>query len=506
MDHRKFALRLLVALISLALAGFWLEAAWDFSRAVDPATGQPVRLAQLQVTPEMVRSLASSFASAYNTLIALLLTFISLAIPITANLYTPKLIEIFIRDRINLLVLCACAFLAAHNLFAVSLSFDAWTGQLPFLLAVFGAIVGWLLLLPYYFYVLSFIDPLNILKRVHQNLKEELESAARGRYPVEEAQRRVNQKIINLGSVLLRAVDRADRDISFDAIKTHLIELVRIREVKPRLPPEFFRVNTTIMTGMSSGGARILSDARIWMEYRIASQVVLAYRSVLGKMPDGVSAIADAIKVAAHEEARRKNAEVFGLLVRVLNSFVREAIKKKENASAYNVIYNYKSLVRRVLADWPEQVPPLARHLRHYADFAREHGLTFIYELISYELCELAERAFERQAGAAAQALLATALGLENPGRYPGLIKSRGILAAYFLERGMTAELERVEASLKTLPRPALEQARDVILGTEERVFWEITDRGVNFNYVEPGRRARVRECFDHLLPAQADG
>jgi uncharacterized membrane protein len=124
MDHAKFALRLLVGLFFITLTVFWVEAAWDFARAIDPTTGQPVRLSDLHATPAMVRALASSLSGAYSTLIALLLTFISLAIPITANLYTPKLIEIFIRDRINMFVLCTCAILASHNLFAFSLSFD----------------------------------------------------------------------------------------------------------------------------------------------------------------------------------------------------------------------------------------------------------------------------------------------------------------------------------------------------------------------------------------------
>jgi hypothetical protein len=87
MDHIKFARRLLILLFGLTLTGFWIEAAWDFSHAIDPVTGAPVQLWQLRATPAMVRSLASSFGSAYGTMIAMLLTFISLA-PITANLYT----------------------------------------------------------------------------------------------------------------------------------------------------------------------------------------------------------------------------------------------------------------------------------------------------------------------------------------------------------------------------------------------------------------------------------
>jgi hypothetical protein len=499
MDHRKFALRLLIVLFSVSLIGFWLEAAWDFARAVDPATGAPVQLSQLQATPEMVRSLASSFASAYNTLIALLLTFISLAIPITANLYTPKLIEIFIRDRINLIVLCTCALLAAHNLFAVSLSFDQWTGQLPFAIAVAGAIVGWLLLLPYYFYVVSFIDPLTIIKRVHRSLVDELEDAAAGKYPVAVAQQRVNQKITNLGSVLLKAVDRADRDVSFDAIKTHIIELERVRDVKPRLAPEFFKVSNDLLVGMSGDATDFLSDARIWIEHRIAGQLVLAYKSVLGKMPDGVSAIAQAVKNAAHEEACRRNDAVFSLLVRLLNTFVREAIKKKENASVFNVVYNYKALIRRLLSDRPDLVPELARHVRFYADFARTNGLPFIYDLLSYELCELTEVAFVRKASPA-RGLLDTVLAFDGAAQSAGIVKSRTILAGYLLEAGLKEELGLVEASLKSCPRAILETARKGVLSTETRVHWELNDRGINFDYVQPQRREKVREVFDRLL------
>ena len=55
----------------------------------------------------------------------------------------------------------------------------------------------------------------------------------------------------------------------------------------------------------------------------------------------------------AHDEACRRNDAVFDLLVRVLNCFMREAIKKKENASVFNVVYFYKALVRRLVSSLP---------------------------------------------------------------------------------------------------------------------------------------------------------
>src|SRR2546423_747346 len=98
MEDRRFAIRLLVVLFTIVVVGFTLEVAWDLSRAIDPVTGKPVALADIgTVTPAMARSVASPLARAFNNILALLLTFIGLAIPLTANLYTPKLIQIFVR-------------------------------------------------------------------------------------------------------------------------------------------------------------------------------------------------------------------------------------------------------------------------------------------------------------------------------------------------------------------------------------------------------------------------
>src|SRR5690348_497786 len=47
----------------------------------------------------------SPMARAYNNVLAMLIATIGLAIPLTANMHTPKLIEMFLSDRINRFVL-----------------------------------------------------------------------------------------------------------------------------------------------------------------------------------------------------------------------------------------------------------------------------------------------------------------------------------------------------------------------------------------------------------------
>ena len=493
MDHIQFARRLLLTLFGVALVGFWLEFAWDWAHAIDPATGAPLVLSSLHFSPTQVRSLASTLGGAYGTLIAMLLTFVSLAIPLTANLYTPKLIDLFIRDPINLFVICTGILLAAHNLLAVSLSFDQWTAQLPFVVAVVGAIAGWLLVLPYYFYVVSFIDPHTIIGRIRRALAQELDRACAGQMPVAEAQHAVDLRIHGLGSVLLRTADRADREITLEAMRALLQELAHVREIKPRLPPAFLRVDNDLLAGMAGDAVEILSAKGIWMEHRIGHQLVLGFHCVLAKMPDGVSAMAQAVKNAAHQEAQAGNTETLRLLVRVLNSFLRAAIKKRDNAAVFDVVHSQKALLRRLLKDGShaELAPAIVGHLRYYADYARSQGQAFIYERMSYELCELVELA-DRHGLADAPALLDTVLAMPEAASYPGLVKSRAMLGAYFGMSGRAESHARVLRSLQQVPAEKLARAQADLAAVGERLFWEVNDHGVNFDFVEPPRRAPV--------------
>ena len=98
--------------------------------------------------------------------------------------------------------------------------------------------------------------------------------------------------------------------------------------------------------------------------------------------------------------------------------------------------------------------------------------------------------------------LLDSVLSFKGAERHSGLVKSRAILAGYFAEHGLSAELARVEASLSEVPPAVLEAARDGILTTLDPVFWEINHRGTNFDYVEAGRRGQVASVFDRLLTA----
>ena len=106
---RSFA----IAFVAFALL-FGLEFFVEWRRAGYPAWGAH-ELGRTSTTRKLVDVL-SPMARAYNNVLAMLIATIGLAIPLTANMHTPKLIEMFLRDRINRWVLTFIAFGAAHVL------------------------------------------------------------------------------------------------------------------------------------------------------------------------------------------------------------------------------------------------------------------------------------------------------------------------------------------------------------------------------------------------------
>jgi hypothetical protein len=401
-------------------------------------------------------------------------------------------------------VLCGGAALTAHSIFAATLTFDNFVGRTAFWVSCAGAIVGWTILIPYYFYVLSFLNPVTIIERVTKLVVREFREAAGGKRAVDDAQRRVNQSILNLGNVLLRAIDRADRDVSVESIHAIVRACQEFQSVKARLAPRFFVVTEALFTGMSSAAIEILNEDRTWVEQKLLMQLALAYNAALAKMPDAVSAISDAVKDLAHGFAKAgAPREVVDLHVRFLNTFVREAVKKKDVHAVFDVFYQFKSLTRRLCAVDPAWAPPLIRYMRYYAEFARTSGLPFIYEITSYDVTELAEWSFDHCEPMSGQ-FLDAALAFEGAETSVRIVKSRLILATFLQERAFGPALARVRASLARVPATLIAQAAREVLETTNRVFWEVTDRQVNFDYIPDHRRALLRELCDELTAAPA--
>src|SRR5215471_750154 len=151
--RRLFWRSLAIAFVAFALL-FGSEFLFEWRRAGYPGWSD---VSWAGVNNAKLVDILSPMARAYNNVLAMLIGTIGLAIPLTANMHTPKLIEIFLRDRINQVVLSFIALGAAHVLWVDYMVGPNFAPTWAIALAVYFAMVGWALVIPYFFYVVRFV-------------------------------------------------------------------------------------------------------------------------------------------------------------------------------------------------------------------------------------------------------------------------------------------------------------------------------------------------------------
>src|SRR5262249_29300026 len=123
-------------------------------------------------------------------------------------------------------------------------------------------------------------------------------------------------------------------------------------------------------------------------------QLSLAYNASLAKMQDAISAISDVNRELLLHAESLGDEGTLRLGIRYFNTFIREAIKRKDAHAIFDVFYQYKELARALVSRPPSLTLEIGHHLKYYAEFARVSGLVFIHELASYDLESMVESAY----------------------------------------------------------------------------------------------------------------
>jgi hypothetical protein len=510
-NHRFSWTQLLAIFLGLH-AVFLLELLLDLhhARAIGGAPSLSGLWQTLEGTASMARTSASTTSRAYNVLVSLVLTSIALAIPLTANMYTPKLIDIFIKDKVNIVVLAFFVFSSAHVIWSTHATWDRGNGlttvggfypRVSLWISFESMILGWSILIPYFYYAFRFLNPTNIITRVSALVTDRFARIPNDpKTTFAPVQEDLEQQILHLGNVILRALDRADRDVTLDAIHALKDVVVQYLDRKPSLPAEWFRMPDTLFIGLSKEAVQLIRDERIWVEQKCLHQLALAYNSSLAKMQDAISAISDVNRDLVLQAQARGDRAALRLGIRYFNTFIREAIKRKDVHAIFDVFHQYRDLARELFGKHDDLAVEMGRHLRYYAETARLGGLPFIYELAAYDLESMIEWAYDGGSKAGGD-LLGLLRSFDALPASVMLVKAKLIAGGFFQERRLADEAAQLRAALAPTPAPLLTEALGVLQRTTDPTFWEVTDRQVNLDYVAAERRAAIAAFAASLAP-----
>jgi len=494
--RRMFLRSLLLAFVIFATL-FGIEFFVEWRRAGFPGTHD---MSWAGVNNAKLADLLSPMARAYNNVLAMLLATIGLAIPLTANMHTPKLIDMFLRDTINRIVLTFMALGAANVLWVDYMIGPGFAPTWAIAVAVYLAIAGWIILIPYFFYVVRFLDPSRIIIRLGGQIRTTIDQVASGKADPVRAQEDASRSIAHLGTIVIKSLERDDRDVAREGVWTLKLLIDEYAPHKARLPRAWYRVDRADFVGFSAEALDMLTDSRTWFEMKCLKSMELAYQRALTEASDTVSAISDANRVIAVHAHQRGDEEALHLSMRFFNNFLREAIKARHLRAVYDVFHQYR-LLGRELGDRPDLLRELGRSFTYYGTMARTYGMVFAPQLAVFDLGYVTRRAFEARSDAAAD-LLAMVLAMphETGGDVHTLaVKAKLILGGFFLETRCEAEAEQVRANLGEVEADAIRRARADLLAAE-REFFEVTDRQLNLEYIPPERREPLSRFCDLLL------
>jgi hypothetical protein len=502
----------LSVLLSAALALFVLTVAADTQ-----AGATPWGMLQVLMRP--------SLASAQNTLgnageiitavLGIAITVVAIIVELASNRYTHRITELFVREPINFSVMGFFVVTALYGLWVNMILGDAQSGAafLPYVsIGVCTAMLTLclLILLPYFAFVFEFLNPIHIVQRIRDktlaSIREHGVRASLVRVAQEEAVRGLEQ----LTDVSLNAMEHKDKGVSMGGVDALHELLVGYQKLRSTLPEAWFSIDGRLahnpdFVSMAGEVLEELAKRRIWLEWKVLRGYQSLYNDALNKMRDINYLIAINSRLIARAAWEHENTQLFDLVLKFFNTYLRSAINAHDIRTAYNVLNQYRLVAEESIQHDPSGARALeiARYFKYYGILSFNAKLPFILETVAYDLCALIEHAFDQRCSATPQ-LLRIFLQIDKEGEHEsqetalrGVRKAQLKLASYFLLHGDERLARDVFRDMRDERAERLASIRDELLAVESREFWEVSDRGVNFDYLDPERKERLLEFFE---------
>jgi hypothetical protein len=185
---------------------------------------------------------------------------------------------------------------------------------------------------------------------------------------------------------------------------------------------------------------------------------------------------------------------------------MRATLNARDVRTAYNVLNQYRLLVESMIRQGNGKAAlDGVKYMKFYGHVSFDMKLTFVTETVAYDvstLCEIANQTdTEEERG-----MLAEFLELDRPllarSQEKGLLgvrKAQVKLACYYLAKGLEERAKTICDDMSGEPRERLLAIRQQLEGVRSKDFWEIIDRGRNFEFMPSEQYERMAEFFSWL-------
>jgi hypothetical protein len=510
MSFRRRWLLPVSVLTVLAQVLFWGLYAFDHA-SHDAARGSSFAR-YLAFDPNNITDAVSALAGMNAAVFGIVITVVSIIVQLSADRYT-GVARMFLDDRVNLGV---AAYYVVACVVGVWLSVTLKHDYVPYwtLFAMICATTGSLVLMgPYFGYVFRFLEPMNIIGRIRKEALSNALSGSREERPeacslAQASTLAAMEELTDITSNSISGKDKIIASGAVDALKDFAVEYVR---GKQRASAGWFKIGPDIrqnpdFVAMDPESLADLEARRTWVEWKVLRQYLGIYNESLAVMRDINYLVAIDTRYIGEAAGELADDDLLELCVRFMNSYLRATLNARDVRTAYNVLNQYRLLVEAMLRQGnSEAALEGVKHMAYYGHVSFDMKLTFVTETVAYDVSALCQYANEL-ASSEEDAMLRQFLELDRPlrvsaqeGALLGVRKAQVKLAAYYLMRGLEDKARLISRDMAHEPRERLLSIRRALEQVTSKDFWEIIDRGRNFEYMPPAQRAQLATFFGWL-------
>jgi hypothetical protein len=454
----------------------------------------------------------SALGGMIAAVLGIVITVVSIIVQLSAARYT-GVARMFLRDRINIGVM---AFYVMACVCGVWLSMSVHADFVPrvALLAVMTfTTLGLVVMAPYFAYVFWFVDPVNIIARIRRGASNAALSGAQSEDErgIAAAQADVLASMEELTDITSNSISGKDKIIASRAVDALKDFTIAYLAAKREARPAWFRIHQTIadnpdFVAMDPESLADLEHRRTWIEWKVLRQYLGIFNESLASMRDINYLIAIDTRYIGEAAGEAKDEELVTLVFRFMNSYMRAVLNARDVRTAYNVLNQYRLLVEAMLRQKNGAAALEAvRYMKYYAGVSFDAKLTFVTETIAYDVSALC--AYAHEMGAPEEdGIFSEMLELDRPVHARtnergllGVRKAQVKLACYYLQVGEEKKAQLIAKDMQEESEERLRAIRDQLARVKSKDFWEIIDRGRNFEYMPDEQRAQMEKFFGWL-------
>ncbi|MEM9693630.1 MAG: DUF2254 family protein [Myxococcota bacterium] len=450
--------------------------------------------------------------------LGIVITVVSIVVQLSASRY-PGVATMFLRDRTNIAVM---GYYVIACVVGVLVSLSVREGFVPVatVVGMMGATtIGLLPMAPYFAYVFWFVEPTNIIARIRE---EGLRYAGDGattpnQTRCEENQAQVVSAMEELTDISSNSIGGRDKIIAsraVDALKDFGVHY--IRDIKPWAQPAWFDLGPIIrqnpdFVAMEAESRKDLVGRQTWVEWKVMRQYLGIYNEALRLMPDINYLIAIDTRYIGEAAANQADSELIELVFRYMNSYIRATLNARNVRTAYNVFNQYRQLVEAMMRVGNGKAAAAAvGYMLYYGHVSYDMKLSFVTETVAYDIGTLCEVAHSLDLPEQDE-ILETFLQLDRTTARKsqeralvGVRKAQVKLAAYYLLHDERKRARLIYRDMESDPPERLQAIEDELERVESKDFWEIIDRGRNFEYMPLAQKEAMHRFFAWFAGVQS--